>query len=258
MKFIPQLAIKVLVCCIACGDVCCRKRAMWRWAADRGAIISRWTWLQAQVSDLEYRIRMYTDLYRRCRQSKGTASFASVTANSAASSEAVNNDSITLLDSVTSDNREEAAVDSVSLATVNSSGIVAVDTVEMAVSKDIVDSDCEDDGSCARSRPLLNAACLRRHFVRLPLVAHAQTLLGNQQRNGYVAAVGCNCTALGTSCVMCGVPCVSKRLAATLKGAFSSTMTRREKIARLVQSFHPVLSRNRGTQHGTILLQFIT
>ena len=47
------------------------RRAEWKWAYERAAVASRWTWLQAQVSDLEYRIRQQTDIYRQARQSKG-------------------------------------------------------------------------------------------------------------------------------------------------------------------------------------------
>ncbi|XP_077160452.1 KAT8 regulatory NSL complex subunit 1-like isoform X2 [Paroedura picta] len=42
-----------------------------QWAMERAAIICRWTWLQAQVSDLEYRIRQQTDVYKQLRASKG-------------------------------------------------------------------------------------------------------------------------------------------------------------------------------------------
>uniref|UniRef100_A0A8C8SUR5 PEHE domain-containing protein n=1 Tax=Pelusios castaneus TaxID=367368 RepID=A0A8C8SUR5_9SAUR len=38
---------------------------------ERATIICQWTWLQAQVSDLEYRIRQQTDIYRQLRASKG-------------------------------------------------------------------------------------------------------------------------------------------------------------------------------------------
>ena len=38
---------------------------------ERAAIASRWTWLQAQVSDLEYRIRQQNDIYRQIRATKG-------------------------------------------------------------------------------------------------------------------------------------------------------------------------------------------
>ncbi|XP_070535525.1 KAT8 regulatory NSL complex subunit 1-like isoform X3 [Ptychodera flava] len=50
------------------------RRALWKWAVDRAAVASRWTWLQAQVSDLEYRIRQQTDIYRQIRATKGIIS----------------------------------------------------------------------------------------------------------------------------------------------------------------------------------------
>ncbi|XP_026065480.1 KAT8 regulatory NSL complex subunit 1-like isoform X2 [Carassius auratus] len=48
------------------------RRAEGRYGVDRAAIISHWNWLQAQVSDLEYRIRQQTDIYRQIRSSKGS------------------------------------------------------------------------------------------------------------------------------------------------------------------------------------------
>ncbi|XP_019403996.1 PREDICTED: KAT8 regulatory NSL complex subunit 1 isoform X2 [Crocodylus porosus] len=50
-----------------------RRRSEWRWAADRAAIVSRWNWLQAHVSDLEYRIRQQTDIYKQIRANKGAS-----------------------------------------------------------------------------------------------------------------------------------------------------------------------------------------
>uniref|UniRef100_A0A8C6XW04 KAT8 regulatory NSL complex subunit 1 n=1 Tax=Naja naja TaxID=35670 RepID=A0A8C6XW04_NAJNA len=47
-----------------------RRRSEWQWAADRAAIVSRWNWLQAHVSDLEYRIRQQTDIYKQIRAHK--------------------------------------------------------------------------------------------------------------------------------------------------------------------------------------------
>lgn len=47
------------------------KRAEWKWAVDRAAVVARWTWLQAQVSDLEYRIRQQSQIHRQLRNSKG-------------------------------------------------------------------------------------------------------------------------------------------------------------------------------------------
>ncbi|XP_011660574.2 KAT8 regulatory NSL complex subunit 1 isoform X2 [Strongylocentrotus purpuratus] len=50
------------------------RRASWKWAMDRSAIAARWTWLQAQVSDLEYRIRQQSDIFRQIRATKGAVS----------------------------------------------------------------------------------------------------------------------------------------------------------------------------------------
>lgn len=52
------------------------QRAAWRWARDRAAVAARWSWLQAQVADLEYRIRQHTDVYRQLRATKGTVHLA--------------------------------------------------------------------------------------------------------------------------------------------------------------------------------------
>ncbi|XP_058038834.1 KAT8 regulatory NSL complex subunit 1-like isoform X2 [Ahaetulla prasina] len=48
-----------------------RRLAQRQWAMERAAIICRWTWLQAQVLDLEYRIRQQTDVYKQLRANKG-------------------------------------------------------------------------------------------------------------------------------------------------------------------------------------------
>jgi len=37
---------------------------------ERATIISHWNWLQAHISDLEYRIRQQTDIYRQIRTGK--------------------------------------------------------------------------------------------------------------------------------------------------------------------------------------------
>ncbi|XP_057330219.1 uncharacterized protein LOC130670753 isoform X2 [Microplitis mediator] len=47
------------------------KRASWRYSQDRAGIASRWTWLNAQISDFEYRIRQHNDLQRQVRANKG-------------------------------------------------------------------------------------------------------------------------------------------------------------------------------------------
>ncbi|KAH3701592.1 KAT8 regulatory NSL complex subunit 1-like [Dreissena polymorpha] len=54
------------------------KRSEWKWAVDRAAIVARWTWLQAQVSDLEYRIRQQSEIYKTIRSSKGVVTLCDV------------------------------------------------------------------------------------------------------------------------------------------------------------------------------------
>ncbi|MGH0136760.1 UNVERIFIED_CONTAM: hypothetical protein FKN15_016874 [Acipenser sinensis] len=47
-----------------------KNRVEWQWVEQRATVGSRWSWLQAQVSDLEYRIRQQTELYRHIRTNK--------------------------------------------------------------------------------------------------------------------------------------------------------------------------------------------
>ncbi|XP_015277006.1 PREDICTED: KAT8 regulatory NSL complex subunit 1-like protein [Gekko japonicus] len=43
----------------------------WQWLVDRAKIGCRWTWLQAQISEIEYKIQQLTDLHRQIRATKG-------------------------------------------------------------------------------------------------------------------------------------------------------------------------------------------
>lgn len=44
---------------------------MWRYSRDRAAIALRWSWLCAQLTDLEMKIRQHSDLYLELTQTKG-------------------------------------------------------------------------------------------------------------------------------------------------------------------------------------------
>ncbi|KAJ8284484.1 hypothetical protein COCON_G00033340 [Conger conger] len=48
------------------------RRAEGRYALERATIVSHWNWLQAHISDLEYRIRQQADIYRQTRANKGS------------------------------------------------------------------------------------------------------------------------------------------------------------------------------------------
>lgn len=54
------------------------KRAAWRWAKDRASVAARWTWLLAQISDLEYRIRQHNELHNKIKVNKGAVTLEDV------------------------------------------------------------------------------------------------------------------------------------------------------------------------------------
>ena len=58
------------------------QKPSWKWALERGSIASRYTWLQAQVADLDFKIRQQNELYKQFRASKGQISFYSNELNS--------------------------------------------------------------------------------------------------------------------------------------------------------------------------------
>ncbi|KAL4709539.1 hypothetical protein ACJJTC_007270 [Scirpophaga incertulas] len=51
------------------------KRALWSYQKARASIASRWWWLQAQVQELEFKIRQHTDLQQQVREVKGPVEF---------------------------------------------------------------------------------------------------------------------------------------------------------------------------------------
>lgn len=51
------------------------KRALWTWQRERASIASRWGWLQAQIHELEYKIRQHSDLHAQVREAKGPVEF---------------------------------------------------------------------------------------------------------------------------------------------------------------------------------------
>lgn len=57
-------------------------RAAWRWAQERARLASRWNWLTAEISDLDYRIRQHTDLHQQLRKNKGPVLLLPPTATS--------------------------------------------------------------------------------------------------------------------------------------------------------------------------------
>lgn len=69
---------------------CRQKRSLWRYSLDRAAIAARWTWLQAQIADIEYRIRLHTDLHKQIRAGKGAIVLENSTMPTSTTSQTVN------------------------------------------------------------------------------------------------------------------------------------------------------------------------
>ncbi|XP_028174047.1 KAT8 regulatory NSL complex subunit 1-like isoform X2 [Ostrinia furnacalis] len=51
------------------------KRALWSYQKSRSSVASRWCWLQAQIQELEYKIRQHTELHKQVREAKGAVQF---------------------------------------------------------------------------------------------------------------------------------------------------------------------------------------
>ncbi|CAK1555254.1 unnamed protein product [Leptosia nina] len=51
------------------------KRSLWSWQRARASLASRWCWLQAQIQELEYKIRQHSDLQKQVREAKGAIEF---------------------------------------------------------------------------------------------------------------------------------------------------------------------------------------
>ncbi|ENN81923.1 hypothetical protein D910_02750 [Dendroctonus ponderosae] len=58
--------------------LCVQKRALWKYSTERASIAARWTWLQSQISDLEYRIRQHAELNKRLTTVKGVIELGEV------------------------------------------------------------------------------------------------------------------------------------------------------------------------------------
>ncbi|XP_076843993.1 KAT8 regulatory NSL complex subunit 1 isoform X2 [Brachyhypopomus gauderio] len=166
------------------------RRAEGRFALDRASIISRWTWLQADISDLEYRIRQQADIYRHIRTSKGpvelgdSAPSGHITAEKAEpptppisqnASEAINQSSRSQNDSAMTD------------------FIQSVADLPGSKSSTAPDADC----SAARVRPLIS--CKRRRLVQPSTLPN----LATKGQDGYCSLTG-QCE-VNVSCMMCGI-----------------------------------------------------
>jgi len=184
-------------------------------------IASRWTWLQAQVSDIEYKIRQQSDIYRQLRQLKGAAiSYRSCQADvpmqtmSAAGQKS-------WIDNGGSDVRSDCGSNS-----------------ETASSSDAERSSAVNyDATCRAARCSAVRSCRQRRLLR-----SVATILHVANQRKAIAPSTLRCTACyppATPCALC-----SGRLNHVLR--VGSHQSVHERIALLDPAFHPVLSFPQG------------
>lgn len=235
-----------------------KRRSEWRWAADRAAIVSRWNWLQAHVSDLEYRIRQQTDIYKQIRANKGLivlgeAPFPDHTT-----------DLLSLSSEVKTDHGRDKLIESVSQPSENH-GILVSNITESLSTKscgaprpvngvvnslqpvlaDQVPGDSSDaeeqlhkkqrlnlvsssDGTCvaARTRPVLT--CKKRRLVRPSSIVPLSKKVHRNVRSG------CD---VNPSCALCGSGSVN-----TMPPEIHYEAPLLERLSQLDSCVHPVLA----------------
>jgi len=181
-------------------------------------IASRWTWLQAQVSDLEYRIRQQSELYRQLRSLKGA-----VTLHDPSPTEAEAESLHLASDRSTSDSANK----------ISSSGGVCEPAGDC---NDISQMTIADSATCRAARCLPIRPCRRRRLLRPP----GDSRLSAHRRSAMLSTVRCtSCHPPATPCALCAgrhdyvVP-------------LGTNLPSLERIALLDAAFHPVLSFNAG------------
>ncbi|XP_036195997.1 KAT8 regulatory NSL complex subunit 1 isoform X6 [Myotis myotis] len=248
-----------------------RRRSEWRWAADRAAIVSRWNWLQAHVSDLEYRIRQQTDIYKQIRANKGLVVLGeapppeNATADLVLSSEVKTdhgNDKLTESVSQPLENHGASGHSSESLSTKSYGALRPVNGVINTLQPVLADhipgdnSDAEEqlhkkqrlnlvssstDGTCvaARTRPLLS--CKKRRLVRPNSIV---PLSKKVYRNSPVRS-GCD---VNPFCALCGS---SSANAMPPEIHYEAPLL--ERLSQLDSCVHPVLAFPDVLKHHTDL-----
>uniref|UniRef100_A0A4W3GX94 KAT8 regulatory NSL complex subunit 1 n=1 Tax=Callorhinchus milii TaxID=7868 RepID=A0A4W3GX94_CALMI len=216
-----------------------RQRSEWRWAVERAAIVSRWNWLQAHVSDLEYRIRQQTDIYRQIRANKVGLEYLALPLVSFQVLLPIHPvENMTTCSTPTEltptkpcihPRPVNGVVNSVHNLLPDSSSTDSSDAEELLNKKQrLIMLPAPPDNTCvaARARPVLS--CKKRRLVR---PNNVQPLSRKVQRP---LTVKCNCDVT-TSCIMCG-----SRNPVSQEHHYDMPVS--ERLALLDPCLHPVLS----------------
>ncbi|XP_013918201.1 PREDICTED: KAT8 regulatory NSL complex subunit 1 isoform X1 [Thamnophis sirtalis] len=227
-----------------------RRRSEWQWAADRAAIVSRWNWLQAHVSDLEYRIRQQTDIYKQIRAHKGLVQLGEMPPSDPVLSDSTHSVDHKMepgIDRLSSENLDISISNTQESLTAKTCGVLrpvngVINTLQPGLSEHTQGdgSDAEEllrkkqrlnmmssipDGTCvaARTRPLLN--CKKRRLIRPSnLIPLSKKVYRKPQR--------CDLNSL---CVLCG-----SRSSMPSEIQYEAPLM--ERLSQLDSCIHPVLS----------------
>ncbi|CAH1107968.1 unnamed protein product [Psylliodes chrysocephalus] len=182
-----------------------QKRALWKYSTDRAMIAARWTWLQAQIADLEYRIRQHTDLHKQIRLNKGVIQLGGASPPHTATSV-----------SQTALNGYRGQLPGSSPLTSKAADSSGAENLSA-------------DYQCARTRPLVKFR--KRKLLQISGL-HAVS-----RKAARPSTVRCGCVPLSNPCALC-----TGRTDPTHPRDPPDTFSRSEKVALLDPGFHPVVS----------------
>ena len=183
---------------------------------------SRWTWLQAQVADLEYKIRQHNEFQRQIRGSKGLVMLEVepvVVPSTAAAASTVNGYSGVLPGSTTG---RSCGLDS------NTEQIYATAAAAAAAAASL---------GASRTRPLARSTYRKRRIVQL------DGLHEMSKKAARPASLRCNCDGGLSPCAIC-----TGRREPTASPEAMELMSVQERIAVVDSGYHPVLSLPDGTK----------
>eukprot|EP00092_Neocalanus_flemingeri_P030138 GFUD01032716.1.p1 GENE.GFUD01032716.1~~GFUD01032716.1.p1 ORF type:complete len:959 (+),score=270.77 GFUD01032716.1:165-2879(+) len=210
-----------------------QERAKYRWFSRRALLASQWVWLQAQVSDLEYKIRQHTELYRTQRLGKGPVQLGE---------EVV---SWPLHAKLPSSGGPDS---SVPLNCPPPSRVYQRKSGELAQASSGTDSadhvsDDEASMTCCRVRPVKR--------VRRRKIVDTYGLHHNVPKAARLSTVACGCIHPTQWCVLClGRRCHTSQVD-------RSVASRAESVALLDHSYHTVLSDVKDTPLSVALMESV-
>ncbi|MGH0142673.1 UNVERIFIED_CONTAM: hypothetical protein FKN15_003026 [Acipenser sinensis] len=161
---------------------------------ERASIVSHWNWLQAHISDLEYRIRQQTDIYRQIRTNKDYQCSETVENTPSPPSPA---DAVPFKACVTG-RPVNGVVNSLHPGLSDPGSPDISDTEELLNKKqhlNLPPTPPDSTGAAARTRPILS--CRKRRLVRPSSVM----TLNRKVHKSSVSRGSCD---INPSCVMCG------------------------------------------------------